>query len=432
MARSRPSPTFGATGRPTVPRAGGPRNACCFAFGTIPSCSSPPRSPWPSSRSMGWRASSARSCCSGPRSSSPRQLWLTTIRTAPGWLPAARLALCLAFIGLANVWLGGTTSYPMTALAVPVVALAASRGRRLEGIVALAGLVVMLVPLAAPAAVLVDRQEVMAVVIASIVMAIGSRRVVVNLERSSDRLRSANLRARRQTKQLAALESVGRLLRAGRPDRLQPRHRHGRARANLRLSVPIGVRVGWHGPPARRPAQLPVPDRGRQPGPGRDRPDRPDPRGGLPARCAQRPRVPVGRPGRGQRDRDPAGERRRAARHPERRDERRASPRCGRLRDPPDRRRPCRRGARPRPGAAEAHRARGAPRPADHLRNEARIKPRSGNDGRRGGHRGLGRHPRRFGPAGEPGRRIRPLPDQRGRRRRPVHHRQGAHGPARA
>jgi diguanylate cyclase (GGDEF)-like protein len=140
------------------------------------------------------------------------QLWLTTIRTTPGWLPAARLALCLAFIGLANVWLGGTTSWPLAALAVPVVALAAARGRRLEGLVALTGLVLMLAPLAAPAAVLVDRQEVLAVVIASIVVAIGSRRVVVNLERSSDRLRSANLRARHQTQQLAALESVGRLL----------------------------------------------------------------------------------------------------------------------------------------------------------------------------------------------------------------------------
>jgi diguanylate cyclase (GGDEF)-like protein len=148
----------------------------------------------------------------GPAMFLASQLWLTTIRTTPGWLPAARLALCLAFIGLANIWLGGTTSWPLTALALPVVALGAARGRRLEGLVALGGLALMLSPLMAPAAVLVDRQEVLAVVIASIVVAIGSRRVVVNLERSSDRLRSANLRARRQTQQLAAVESVGRLL----------------------------------------------------------------------------------------------------------------------------------------------------------------------------------------------------------------------------
>jgi diguanylate cyclase (GGDEF)-like protein len=148
----------------------------------------------------------------GPAMFLGSQLWLTTIRTTPGWLPAVRLALCLAFIGLANIWLGGTASWPLTALALPVVALGAARGQRLEGLVALAGLALMLSPLAAPAAALVDRQEVLAVVIASIVVAMGSRRVVLNLERSSDRLRSANLRARRQTQQLAALESVGRLL----------------------------------------------------------------------------------------------------------------------------------------------------------------------------------------------------------------------------
>jgi diguanylate cyclase (GGDEF)-like protein len=148
----------------------------------------------------------------GPATFLAAQLWLTTIRTAPAWLSAARLALCLAFIGLANMWLGGTTSWPLTALAIPVVALAAARDGRLERLVALAGLVLMLTPLAAPATALVDRQEVLAVVIASIVVALGSRRVVVNLERSSDRLRSANLRARRQTQQLTALESVGRLL----------------------------------------------------------------------------------------------------------------------------------------------------------------------------------------------------------------------------
>jgi diguanylate cyclase (GGDEF)-like protein len=148
----------------------------------------------------------------GPVAFVAGQLWLTSIRTTPHWLPAARLALCLAFIGLANVWLGGTTSWPLTALALPVVALAAARGGRGSRIVAFAGLVLMLSPLAAPATVLVDRQEVLAVATASIVVVIGSRRVVVNLERSSDRLRSANLRARRRTRQLAAIESVGRLL----------------------------------------------------------------------------------------------------------------------------------------------------------------------------------------------------------------------------
>ena len=47
---------------------------------------------------------------------------------------------------------------------------------------------------------------------AAVVVAIGSRRVVANLERSSNRLRRANQRDRRHARQLAAVESVGRLL----------------------------------------------------------------------------------------------------------------------------------------------------------------------------------------------------------------------------
>jgi putative methionine-R-sulfoxide reductase with GAF domain len=47
---------------------------------------------------------------------------------------------------------------------------------------------------------------------AAVVVAIGSRRVVASLERSSMRLRRANQRDRRHARQLAAVESVGRLL----------------------------------------------------------------------------------------------------------------------------------------------------------------------------------------------------------------------------
>ena len=52
------------------------------------------------------------------------QLWLATLRTTPSWLPTARLAMCLAFIGSANLWGGVTGTWPLSALAVPVVALA--------------------------------------------------------------------------------------------------------------------------------------------------------------------------------------------------------------------------------------------------------------------------------------------------------------------
>jgi diguanylate cyclase (GGDEF)-like protein len=140
------------------------------------------------------------------------QVWLTTIRSQPRWLTTARLALCLAFIAMANLWVDGTGTWPLSALAIPVVALAAAKGDRGGLLVALAGMVVMLVPLALPGLDVAARQSVFAVAMAALAVAYGSRRVVANLERSGGRLRRANLRARRRARELAAVESVGRLL----------------------------------------------------------------------------------------------------------------------------------------------------------------------------------------------------------------------------
>jgi diguanylate cyclase (GGDEF)-like protein len=140
------------------------------------------------------------------------QLWLATLRVPPAWLPTARLALCLAFIAMANLWLDPSGMWPLSALAIPVVALAAATGGRAGAAVAIAGMGFMLVPLAVPGLALAARQEVFAVSMAAVVLAYGSRRVVANLEQSSRRLRRANLRARRRARELAAVESVGRLL----------------------------------------------------------------------------------------------------------------------------------------------------------------------------------------------------------------------------
>ena len=69
----------------------------------------------------------------------------------------------------------------------------------------------MLAPLVLPTADALARQEV-ALGMAAAVVAIGSRRVVANLARSTLRLRQANIRDRRHARQLAAVEEVGRLL----------------------------------------------------------------------------------------------------------------------------------------------------------------------------------------------------------------------------
>ncbi len=140
------------------------------------------------------------------------QALLTAWRSAPRWLEPARLGLSLAFVGVANAWLDPTGTWPLIALAIPVVALAASRGGPVSIAIGLAGVGLMLVPLAMPTLDRAARQETFALAIAAVVVAIGSRRVVATLERSSFRLRRANQRDRRHARQLAAVESVGRLL----------------------------------------------------------------------------------------------------------------------------------------------------------------------------------------------------------------------------
>ena len=140
------------------------------------------------------------------------QLLLTTIRQSPAWLPTARLALSLAFIALANFWIEPGGTWRLSALLIPVVAMSAATGSRGAAAVAVAGMVLMLLPLAifelSPAA----RQGVVAVATAALVVAYGSRRVVANLERSRERIRHASTRARRNARQLAAVEAVGSLL----------------------------------------------------------------------------------------------------------------------------------------------------------------------------------------------------------------------------
>jgi len=140
------------------------------------------------------------------------QALLTAWRSAPPWMAAVRLGMSLAFVGIANAWLDPTGTWPLLALAIPVVALAGSQGGRVAIVIGIAGMGLMLLPLGLsnfdPSA----RQRMLSLAIAAVVVAIGSRRVVASLERSSLRLRRANQRDRRHARQLAAVESVGRLL----------------------------------------------------------------------------------------------------------------------------------------------------------------------------------------------------------------------------
>jgi diguanylate cyclase (GGDEF)-like protein len=140
------------------------------------------------------------------------QLLLTAWRTPPDWLAPLRLALALAFIVVANAWLDPTGTWPLSALAVPVVALAASRGDIPSVAVALAGMAAILVPLAVPNADPGSRQQTRSLAMAAGVVAFGCQRIGADLKRSTERVRTANSRERRRARQLAAVESVGSLL----------------------------------------------------------------------------------------------------------------------------------------------------------------------------------------------------------------------------
>jgi len=140
------------------------------------------------------------------------QLALTAWRSAPEWMAPLRLALALAFIVIANAWLDPTGTWPLNALALPVVALAASRGDIPSVGVALVGMAAILVPLAIPNADPGSRQQTLALAMAAGVVAFGCQRIVADLKRSTERVRTANSRERRRARQLAAVESVGSLL----------------------------------------------------------------------------------------------------------------------------------------------------------------------------------------------------------------------------
>ena len=140
------------------------------------------------------------------------QLWLTSLRAAPAWLPTSRLALSLAFVVLANVWADASGTLPLRSLLLPIVALAAARGGRGAALIVIVGLGTMLLPLVNPAVDLARRQSIVAVTLAAVVVALGSRSVVRNLEDSRERLQRANARDRRRARQLSAVEEVGRVL----------------------------------------------------------------------------------------------------------------------------------------------------------------------------------------------------------------------------
>jgi diguanylate cyclase (GGDEF)-like protein len=126
--------------------------------------------------------------------------------------PLVRLAVPLLYVG-SSVQLIGGPALPLLALFVPVVAAAAAVGPVQGWITAGLTAIVYLLPelgnLGSSAAVV---QRGVALAGVSIVLAYGTRRIVSALESALHEARTAAVAARRRSRQIDALEAVGRLL----------------------------------------------------------------------------------------------------------------------------------------------------------------------------------------------------------------------------
>ncbi|MBI3751570.1 MAG: sensor domain-containing diguanylate cyclase [Chloroflexi bacterium] len=139
------------------------------------------------------------------------QVGLGRVRGWPRAIRLTRFALCMAFVAYANLDLISGAGWPLLSLVVPIVALAAASGGEALWIVG-AALALTLAPVVTMSLADDVRRQLVAITMASGVMALGSRRIVASLERSRDRLRRAQARERRRVRQLAAVERVGAIL----------------------------------------------------------------------------------------------------------------------------------------------------------------------------------------------------------------------------
>jgi diguanylate cyclase (GGDEF)-like protein len=140
------------------------------------------------------------------------QLACGWVRRAPRVMPAVRFAISLAFIVVSSLVIDPAGGWPLNALVIPVIALAAAFGGPASWVV-VAAMAFILAPVFVPGAVSTElSRRLLALAMAAGVTAVGSRRVVASLERSRDRVRRAQMLQRRRSRQLVAVEAVGRTL----------------------------------------------------------------------------------------------------------------------------------------------------------------------------------------------------------------------------
>jgi len=134
-------------------------------------------------------------------------------------ITTGRFGLAILYVTVATGLIGDASFRPTAALYIPIVALAAALGTRQAVIVGVSAITIYLLPIvyATPEHLVTNTQRAIALGATTILLSIGTRRTVSALTVTVRRLGTALAHDRRRSRQLAAVESVGRLLAATGP-----------------------------------------------------------------------------------------------------------------------------------------------------------------------------------------------------------------------
>jgi diguanylate cyclase (GGDEF)-like protein len=132
----------------------------------------------------------------------------------------ARFGLAILYVSVATGLLRAGDFRPVAALFIPVVALAAAEGTWPAILVGIAAVSLYLLPIATatPDTLAIDAQRAIALGGTAILLSIGTRRSISHLTVTVRRLGTSLAHDRRRSRQVAAVESVGRLLAATGPE----------------------------------------------------------------------------------------------------------------------------------------------------------------------------------------------------------------------
>jgi diguanylate cyclase (GGDEF)-like protein len=129
-------------------------------------------------------------------------------------IATGRFALAILYVTVVTALLRTGEFRPTGALYIPVVALAAAQGTRQAMLVGAAAIALYLLPVlsAPPDSLTIDAQRAISLGGTAILLSVGTRRSISALTETVRRLGAALARDRRRSRQVAAVESVGRLL----------------------------------------------------------------------------------------------------------------------------------------------------------------------------------------------------------------------------